>query len=71
MKNKFGITAVAVLVLSGLGVAAHSFTAGPAPVVLYPVSDSERRVERCMAAGGIEESCIYEEMKRTMLVDQS
>ncbi len=65
------IAAVAVLALSGLGVAAHSFHAAPAPVALYPVSDSERRVERCLSSGGVEETCIYEEMKRTMLVDES
>ena len=71
MRNISRITAVAVLAISALAVAAYSVQTMPSSSAsMYP-SDSERRVEQCMSSGGIEETCIYEEMKRTMLVDQS
>ena len=71
MRKFSRFAAVGALALSGLAVAAFNFQTSSQTTKMVPVSDSERRVEQCMASGGIEESCIYEEMKRTMLVNES
>jgi hypothetical protein len=35
------------------------------------MSDAERNAEQCVLAGGNEESCVYQEMARTMLPKRS
>jgi len=71
MRDISTFTAVAVLALSGLALAGARFQTSSSSTNMVPMSDSERKVEQCMSSGGVEETCILDEMKRTMLVNQS
>jgi hypothetical protein len=71
MRDISGYTAVAVLALAGVALAAARFETVRSSATMVPVSDSERKVEQCMSSGGVEETCILDEMKRTMLANQS
>ena len=71
MKKIFGVAA-GVALCAGLALTAHKFDGvKSSSATMVPASESEHRVEQCMASGGVEESCIFEEMKRTMLVNES
>jgi hypothetical protein len=72
MRKISGFAALAVLAVAGLVLATSGFeSAGSSPAHVAPMSDSERRVEQCISSGGDEEACTFEEMKRTLLVNES